>query len=706
MPNNILTIRNLRVSFRTPNGKVHAVRGIDLDMRRGETLAIVGESGSGKSVTAKSMLGILARNALVEEGEIIYDGADLLKVGEKYMQKIRGEKIAMIFQDPLSSLNPIVKIGKQLTEAMIIKARARRKEARKSFNSLLGLVNKTADASDAESGFKGARSNTELCKMFDRIETLHVTLESAYDQAQDNAEYAKLKLDDLILQDEKKNLTPKTYKKSLKSIKQLLKLARNEFVIADTAKLDSLLTTLAGATHETASAPLAELNTLLKAAIKTVPPDFLYLAYARYNGADEHKDLPVKERNAVLREKLVQEFMSEFEAMLLRASSREFKRSAGEKQDVVNLITDESALMTELSKEVPNRGAVNKLLRALYREINESKNRFDTYKDSRVYSFRLAIENELDSFYENVKYNAKTLRKNGESADLIDTDAIRNTAIGICEKLRDLYTQEVADYESGKETGSEESRAVGIIDLLKADAQDYARKVTRNTAKLRAIKLMDEVGIGEPQKRYNQYPFEFSGGMRQRIVIAIALSADPEILICDEPTTALDVTIQSQILELINKLKEKRKMSVLFITHDLGVVANMADRVAVMYAGKIVESGTSEDVFYNPLHPYTWALLSSMPDLETTSELEAIPGTPPNMIHPPKGDAFAPRNKYALEIDFEEQPPLIQVSKTHSAATWLLHPDAPKVEPPAIVTERIDRMKKTADEKAGKAAEK
>ena len=223
--------------------------------------------------------------------------------------------------------------------------------------------------------------------------------------------------------------------------------------------------------------------------------------------------------------------------------------------------------------------------------------------------------------------------------------------------------------------------------------------MTKSIAKAKAIKLMEEVGIPEPRIRFNQYPFEFSGGMRQRIVIAIALSADPDILICDEPTTALDVTIQAQILELINVIKKERNLSVIFITHNLGVVANMADRIAVMYAGKIVEKGTSEEVFYEPAHPYTWALLSSMPDLYTTERLEAIPGTPPNMIYPPKGDAFAARNKYALEIDFEQEPPLFEITDTHYAATWLLHPNAPKVEMPKIIKERIERIKK-ANEKS------
>jgi oligopeptide transport system ATP-binding protein len=178
------------------------------------------------------------------------------------------------------------------------------------------------------------------------------------------------------------------------------------------------------------------------------------------------------------------------------------------------------------------------------------------------------------------------------------------------------------------------------------------------------------------------------------VVIAIALAANPDILICDEPTTALDVTIQAQILELINNIKRERNLSVIFITHNMGVVANMADRIAVMYAGKIVEYGNAEEIFYEPAHPYTWALLSSMPDLYTKDKLESIPGTPPNMIYPPKGDAFAARNKYALEIDFEVEPPLFEVTPTHSAATWLLHPNAPKVEMPALIKARIERMKK------------
>ncbi|WP_342600440.1 ABC transporter ATP-binding protein [Psychrobacillus sp. FSL H8-0483] len=218
------------------------------------------------------------------------------------------------------------------------------------------------------------------------------------------------------------------------------------------------------------------------------------------------------------------------------------------------------------------------------------------------------------------------------------------------------------------------------------------RKVSKSEARKVAVDLLRLVGLPKPEARIKQYPHQFSGGQRQRIVIAIALACNPQILIADEPTTALDVTIQAQILELMKDLQKKIDTSIIFITHDLGVVANVADRVAVMYGGKIVEVGTVDEIFYNPQHPYTWGLLSSMPSLDTAEEkLYAIPGTPPDLLFPPKGDAFALRSEYALKIDLEEAPPFFKVSDTHYAATWLLHPNAPQVEPPLSI---IERMKK------------
>ena len=213
----------------------------------------------------------------------------------------------------------------------------------------------------------------------------------------------------------------------------------------------------------------------------------------------------------------------------------------------------------------------------------------------------------------------------------------------------------------------------------------------------KALKLLNEVGIVDAENRMKNYPHQLSGGMRQRIVIAIALACDPELLICDEPTTALDVTIQAMILELIRRVQVERNISVIYITHDLGVVAKVADFVNVMYAGKIVERGTANEIYFEPVHPYTWGLLSAMPDLDTNEErLYSIPGSPPNLLHNVPGDAFAPRNMYAMGADLKADPPMFKITKDHWAATWLLDPRAPKVEMPIELKTRIEHMKKEA----------
>ncbi len=223
-------------------------------------------------------------------------------------------------------------------------------------------------------------------------------------------------------------------------------------------------------------------------------------------------------------------------------------------------------------------------------------------------------------------------------------------------------------------------------------------KTPKKEAYAKAVHLLNEVGIVDAEKRMKQFPHQLSGGMRQRVVIAIALACDPDLLICDEPTTALDVTVQAKIIELIRKVQKERNISVIYITHDLGVVAKVADFVNVMYAGKIVERGTVDEIFYDPRHPYTWGLLSAMPDLNTDDErLYAIPGSPPNLLHEMPGDAFAPRNEFALKIDDLANPPMYQITKNHFVSSWLLDERAPKVEMPVELKKRIERMKKEAN---------
>lgn len=521
----VLEVKDLQISFSTDNGTVQAVRGVSFDLYKGETLCIVGESGSGKSVTSKAIMGILSANARVSGGSIIYEGEDLIRVSEEEFHRIRGHKIGMIFQDPLSSLNPIMKIGKQITEATLV-----------------------------------------------------------------NKNMLKRKFDDFI--------SPE-----LIAYKNLI--ASKNYEIQ---KLDYSVVAL--------SAKLKK----------------------------EDADL-IKEKN--------------------------FENKAEEKKLTKELAMKTKALVDQRKKEVKAQKIViidefKKALPALKLKLKEASAKGKIY----IEEFKAKVEKERDDF---------VLPKEKELAALIS-------------KRKELGKNQ-------KEELKHINDSIASLNLEIENAkEDFFRKtkITKKIAKKDALEVMKEVGIPLPERRFKQYPFEFSGGMRQRIVIAIALTANPDILICDEPTTALDVTIQAQILELINKLKVSRNMSCIFITHDLGVVANMADRVAVMYAGKIVEYGLVNEIFFDPKHPYTWALLSSIPDIDSKERLDAIPGTPPNMIYPPKGDAFAVRSKYAMAIDYKYEPPYFKVSDTHYAATWLLHPSAPKVEMPLIVKTRIEKALKEA----------
>lgn len=710
-----MTVKGLRISFKTNAGKVQAVRDIDFRLNKGETLAIVGESGSGKSVTARSILGILAPNAVVEGGEIIFDGQDLLKISEDDFYKIRGEKISMIFQDPLSSLNPIVKVGTQLTEAMIFKGRDKRRACRKEFNERLASIRECLDViSDAKKHPEIEKKNQELIEKFDRLEIKHVEMESDYKQAHEAAISAIDEIDDLLFKFEKslvKNLS--------KDCKEIIKYgikAIHQFVIG---KAESVyFTELVQALNRLLSVKekdnraiinnITEQRDILSKAVKADVPDFFAIAGFLYSGEEKAlPDMPINELIKYMEYEKNEDFIADFTASVKEAVRYSFHASIERKKELIKSF--ELAIDFFSSKDLDKKKS-QEYKKLLVKDVYSTIDKLSTVKDNPTYTFESALTAVLNLYFagkiENVKEERRYSRdmekwnrvtQSNRTPDwkivpaaLIDLEHAQQEILKTIRRLRDSYIIDIEKASDNMDFGEATCR---LVNLLKEKASGYATVITKRIAKIRAFKLMEEVGISEPRKRYSQYPFEFSGGMRQRIVIAIALAANPDILICDEPTTALDVTIQAQILELINKLKKERNISVLFITHDLGVVANMADRIAVMYAGKIVEYGTAEDIFYSPAHPYTWALLSSMPDLATSEKLEAIQGTPPNMIYPPAGDAFAARSKYAMEIDFELEPPVFQISDTHFAATWLLHEYAPKVSPPAIVTNRIKKMK-------------
>ncbi len=707
-----LHVNNLTVSFHTDDGKVQAVRGINFDLQQGETLAIVGESGSGKSVTSKTILGILAANAIVEDGEIIYDGKDLLKIGEDDFHKIRGDKIAMIFQDPMSSLNPIVKIGRQLTEAMILKGKARQKESRMLFNTYLKNLKRQMVEAIAEGDSAKAAELVVKCKKFDSFEYKHLELEAAYNKAHDAAVEAVGEIGDIVFEISKNALKDASFR-----IKRVCESALDSIhtyvVKADEAELRELVSkALLGLKngkvdgYHAASEALEAIKVILEKAIELPAPNFFALGYYVAYSGKPIPEISVEELNANMRKYLDDDFMLDFIEDTKKAVIHSANITCANKAEAIKCLRENRAVF---ENEKLDEKLCNKTVAEFDKVVKKTIDPLALTKDSLVYTFVSGLHTELGRYFggivKNVKeqkrYETETAKQQkliakGKEPDftviaasITDLEAVRGNMLRQIDTLIAHYEKDIEN----KDTRDYGEEAVAVIDYLKACASGVVNKVTKRMAKERAIKLMGEVGIAEPRRRYNQYPFEFSGGMRQRIVIAIALAANPDILICDEPTTALDVTIQSQILELINKLKAERNLSVIFITHDLGVVANMADRIAVMYAGKIVEYGTAEDVFYRSAHPYTWALLSSMPDLDTNEKLDAIPGTPPNMIYPPVGDAFAARNKYAMQIDFERQPPMFQISDTHYAATWLLHPDAPKVDPPKVVTDRIERMK-------------
>ena len=721
-----LEVRNLRISFRTNNGTVKAVRDISFDLAQGETLAVVGESGSGKSVTARAVMGILAPNAIVENGEIIYDGKDLLKISEEEFHALRGNRLAMIFQDPLSSLNPIVRIGKQLTEAMLLNNKERRREAQTTFNGLMKLLESSiSSALIAQGGSESAvRSATgEKIKKFDTFTKACVEMEKSFDAARQACQELIGDVDDMLVSLVKGDVSQ--IKADLKELVKASEQVHDRYVIpekdasyeAARAEMMSAIKAYSAAqTTERLQALRDALNnvkSLVEAALTKTEPNFFCIGYlTSFCGEKEPDNADVDALNARARKALDDGFMIDFLGDIAKAIAWSREEALKKRAEALRAL-EEAAPIYE--KDELNQAECTKTADHLSDRIEKAIDRLALTKDNLSYIFRSSMNTAIKRYFTGLVANPReekrverdTARYNADKkkgkitnavvpANLIDLDAVRGSMKKTISDLIELYRAQMEapapDYAQ---------QAVEMIDYLKTRASEYAFRLTQGMAKHRAIELMSEVGIPEPRKRYRQYPFEFSGGMRQRIVIAIALSANPDILICDEPTTALDVTIQAQILELINRLKEERKLSVIFITHDLGVVANMADRVAVMYAGKIVEYGTVDDLFYEPAHPYTWALLSSMPDVETTEKISAIPGTPPNMILPPKGDAFAMRNRYAMKIDFEEQPPMFKVSDTHYAATWLLHPDAPKVQPPAIMLERIARMKRMEAEKNG-----
>lgn len=703
----VLEVKDLRISFKTLSGTVKAVRGINFTLYKGKTLAIVGESGSGKSVTSRAILGILANNKIVEGGQILYDGKDLLQLSEDQFTSIRGSKISMIFQDPLSSLNPIMKVGKQLTEPMFLKAKATRKEAKKIYKSYLNYLN--IDLKDTEFDFNEFNNLMKEYALInskaDFIHDLELDLEDAKSN-KGNDEKLNLKEEKLNEQLESLN------SKLVESNKQLDDFFNDSHNVE---LIKSILTTR----YQHYIESLKELKDEIGAyKEKYFITSFDYktkiftkideLETLKNNHFNEIKDLnnQIDDVNLSLQ--------SDPNNVELKSQLKDLNK---QKNDIYQDYLDQSKdIKNELDNIIvfDDKNAL-KDINNIQKFINNCDYEYAVERDDIVSVFATSFKKYILEYQESIKLNNDEDKFQSKFDDFNNGER-KEVPPSLRAKRRETIVPYYEFYETMinsidniikymdeyllSQTFDVDVYYPSFIENLKKQVVLANTKVRKSEAKKRALELLHEVGIPEPERRYNQYPFEFSGGMRQRIVIAIALSSNPEILICDEPTTALDVTIQAQILELINKMKKDHNLSIIFITHDLGVVANMADDIAVMYAGKIVEYGSVYDIFYDPRHPYTWALLGSMPDLDTKEKLDAIPGTPPNMLLPPKGDAFAARNKYAMKIDYEAQPPFFKVSDSHYAATWLLHENAPDVKAPKVVVNRIKHsLKVNSDNK-------
>ena len=563
----LLSVKDLVVKFRVRGRILTAIRGVSLDIKEDECIAIVGESGSGKSVFTKTFAGMLDSNGFIDQGDIIFDDDEL---ADTHVQK------------------------SSYVMNKIKKAEASLKESTKLLN--------------------GAGTWQEMQALKKENEERQTLPEEEKEKME--AEIRELVFQRTELFNQKQTYDPKKEKEQIKKANQ---------EIADFDR---------------------KVEELKKQQEKTIRDR------KKAAASDQAWQLAYREK--------MQELKSRYDKEIAQESS------AGKIADVEKL-AKEIMLSVGRYNPVKRERCFRDLLKALRSAMQEGKD--------------LTNESVLNAVFDPVTFRVRYLDETEEKLhgtcvldlakikDPTDWTQIRGTRIATV--FQDPMTSLNPILTIGKQITS-------VILKHQNCSEVEARK--------RALELMKKVGIPNAEKRFDDYPFQYSGGMRQRIVIAIALSCQPKILICDEPTTALDVTIQAQILKLLKDLQREFNYTIVFITHDLGVVANVADRVAVMYAGQIVEYGDVEEVFYDPRHPYTWALLSSLPQLaERDTELFSITGTPPSLYNKIVGDPFAPRNAYCMKIDTLMEPPMFQVSETHFAKTWLLDPRAPKVEKPKII---------------------
>ena len=628
----ILSLRDLEVTFQVRGRRLTAIRGVDLDIYKGESLAIVGESGSGKSVLTKTFSGMLDSNGYVSNGTITYYDESLSDtVVYKNQKNIALFKFFRYFLNKNNHLelgsdiyNEIVRYEEEIEHKMTAPE-----------SVILENKQKIYDL------------DFERVELFNKKQTL--------DSKADQEEIAEIN-------------------KKINELKIAKKAAIKEFKIIQTKNKESYL-----ADTEQVSADkkyLADLNIKYKAAIRKK----VSLEDKEKRNERIAKELVLSVARYPFRRRVIAVFG------ILRCF-REAQRKGIDisNPDVLDNLYSRYAFrvgyLDELEYERDDQGKYVRI-------TNDNKNRKCIVETNGEKTRRLEFD----------RNNKQVIGDRTE-----DNKKVRLYWHGTCKNSLEKFKLN-RDWQliRGKRISTvfqDPMTSLNPISTIGKQITDCILRhqdLTYEEATEKALNLLRRVGITDAEKRFNDYPFQYSGGMRQRIVIAIALSCEPEILICDEPTTALDVTIQAQIIRLIKDLQKELGFTIVFITHDLGVVANVADRVAVLYAGQVVEIGNVEEIFYEPKHPYTWALLSSLPQLSTRGEtLYSISGTPPSLYNKINGDPFAPRNPYRMAIDFVKAPPMFKVSETHYAKTWLLDPRAPKVMPPKAIENIHEKLSKT-----------
>ena len=539
----LLEVENLNTSFKIDAGKVLSVNGVSFTLEKGKVLGIVGESGSGKSVTAYSIMGILDKNGKVDSGKIIYNGTDLLRIGERQMRSIRGNRISIIFQDAMTSLNPTWSIGNQLREAILIHAKNPIEEA--VYDIKNAIESDEQRLVSMRKGIAHHPDNEQLKKDYATIEQKLIDDKKAYEVERKKAieKYKALK-----------NESHKKYKDNVPEYNARIEEARKEFFTK-----------------------FKELN--------PAPKD------EQINSQEKAKELLA----------VIELAKNNYEKQL--EVYQELKAHAGDVRNAEETSVYKHSLANE-----------KKILDVFNKDLNKATKKFKAF---------------VNSYRRSVIYAPRRARF--------------KAWIAAHKAKRNFYWECISQY-----------------------------KETKYSANKKALEMMKEVGITDPEKRMKQHPFEMSGGMLQRCMIAMALVEKPDILIADEPTTALDVTIQAQILDLLKKLQKEYGMAIVIITHDLGVVAQICDEVDIMYAGRIVERGTVEDIFYNPQHEYTKGLLNSMPKLDSKGKrLEPIQGNPVDLFCLPKGCAFSSRCKECMEICIEKYPEEVKFDENgHAASCW------------------------------------